>query len=247
MNVWQRFRSLHRGWQVVIVLVLLVFYPLLLILLPVVAFYGLKEKPKVHRFAGVIVALLPIVIFASMMSSDSGDTDDIRKQLDALDSQKHGTELLVEKTAKREATEPPAPPVTAPEHTLVYVASGKRYDGGSAYYALLTTPVDISTEEFKEGIRALVQSIVAERGRGISIELHDNRESLDLSYKQYGDQSLDRALTQGERDVLARHFIASFDGELDTGIYRNTLMFFPSAFRQHSVVGRYVASEEFNP
>ncbi|PIR51411.1 hypothetical protein COU78_01565 [Candidatus Peregrinibacteria bacterium CG10_big_fil_rev_8_21_14_0_10_49_24] len=136
--------------------------------------------------------------------------------------------------------------IPMPEYTIVYTIHTQRYDSGTSYYVLIPA-VDITSDVFKEEVRMLVRKIAAEKGGAVSIEFHDSRQSLDLSYKQYGDQSLGRPVTQGERDILARHFIASFDGELDTGIYRNTLMFFPSAFRQHPSVGEHVASEEFNP
>lgn len=68
MNLWTRFRSLHWGWQIVVAGALVVFYPLLLIALPVAAYYGLKQKPRAYRLAAVMVALLPVVIFAGVMS-----------------------------------------------------------------------------------------------------------------------------------------------------------------------------------
>lgn len=68
MNLWTRFRSLHWGWQIAVVGALIVFYPLLLIALPVAAYYGLKQKPRAYRLAAVMVALLPVVIFAGVMS-----------------------------------------------------------------------------------------------------------------------------------------------------------------------------------
>lgn len=68
MNLWTRFRSLHWGWQIAVVCALVVFYPLLLIALPVTAYYALKQKPRAYRLAAVMVALLPMVIFAGVMS-----------------------------------------------------------------------------------------------------------------------------------------------------------------------------------
>lgn len=109
MTLWSRFRSLHWGWQIVVVCVLIFFYPLLFILLPVAAFYALKAKPMAYRLAGVMAALVPIFIFATVTSIKDRDYDDIQRQLDELDSQKHGTELLVQRTATSGDAQPPAP------------------------------------------------------------------------------------------------------------------------------------------
>lgn len=106
MNLWTRFRSLHWEWQIAVVGALIVFYPLLLIALPVAAYYGLKGRSRAHRLAGVMAALLPIVVFAAVTSSGSEGADDIRRQLDALDSQKHGTELLVQRTETSTSANP---------------------------------------------------------------------------------------------------------------------------------------------
>lgn len=81
MNLWSRFRSLHWGWQSVIVL-----------------FF--------------------ILVFAIGTSSNQYDSDDIRRQLDEMDRQKHGTELLVQKSAPSGGTQPVASvPSTEPEKT----------------------------------------------------------------------------------------------------------------------------------
>jgi hypothetical protein len=108
MSLWSRFRSFHLGWQITIGAVLISFWPLLLIALPVFAYYGLKEKPRAYRLAGVMVALLPVVVFVGVMAGKNGNADDIRRQLDELDSQQHGTELLVQKTAPSGDARPPA-------------------------------------------------------------------------------------------------------------------------------------------
>lgn len=68
MTLWTRFRSLHWGWQIAIGAVLISFWPLLFIALPVFAYYGLRQKPRAYRLGAVVVALLPIVVFAGVMS-----------------------------------------------------------------------------------------------------------------------------------------------------------------------------------
>lgn len=109
MSLWSRFRSLHLGWQITIGAVLISFWPLLFIALPVFAYYGLKQKPRAYRLGVVVVALLPIVVFAGVMSERSNDANDIRRQLDEMDRQQHGTDLLAQKSAPSGATQSSTP------------------------------------------------------------------------------------------------------------------------------------------
>jgi hypothetical protein len=144
----------------------------------------------------------------------------------------------------------PKPKTTPKEqpykYKIVYTDFDQRYDGGINYYALLDS-TDVSNSNFEGRIRDTIKKIVSEKGKKISIEFHDNMSSLDISYKQYGDQSLGRPRTQLESDIEARHFIASYDGQMSTSLYNNTLMFFPGATNYTPKVGKYVATEEFNP
>lgn len=59
--------------------------------------------------------------------------------------------------------------------------------------------------------------------------------------------SLERPLTESENMWQGTHYIAGYGGELETGIYFNTLALFPSASSDHPKVGNYVSIEEYNP
>lgn len=72
MNLWSRFRSLHWGWQSIIVLSF-------------------------------------VLVFAIANSSNEYDSDDIQRQLDEMDRQQHGTELLVQKSSSSSETQPSSP------------------------------------------------------------------------------------------------------------------------------------------
>lgn len=134
--------------------------------------------------------------------------------------------------------------VSALDYQLVYELSDKRYDGGRDLYVLIN-PVDLSSDKFKDSVKAIIRDVVSKKGNKISIEIHDKRESLDLSYKQYGDMSLGRVRTQAESDEQEIHYIAVYSGELETGPYINSLSFFPGASKDNSVVGKYVGTLEF--
>jgi len=59
--------------------------------------------------------------------------------------------------------------------------------------------------------------------------------------------SLDRNTTKEENEFLAVHHIAAYSGDLSTGLYNNTLYFFPNTDSQNKEVGKYVSTEEYNP
>lgn len=58
--------------------------------------------------------------------------------------------------------------------------------------------------------------------------------------------SLGRATTKDENNLQAPHYIAAFDGELKTGLYPNTLSFFPSS-NDNKTIEKYEGMVEFNP
>ena len=84
-------------------------------------------------------------------------------------------------------------------------------------------------------------------GEKISIEIFDENNSLELSYKEYGDLSLGRVLNKKESNLQAIHLIAAYDGQLKNNLYPNTLNFFPSASSGTPKVGSLVNAIEYNP
>lgn len=136
--------------------------------------------------------------------------------------------------------------VDIPQYEVVQTISAHRFDGASQYYVLMDS-VDLTNDDFKADVKRIISDMATKNGGKISIEVHDSQESLDLSYKQYGDLSLKRTLTDAETSMEAEHFIAAFDGQMSTGSYMNTLSFFPGAFTTHETVGEYIETIEFNP
>lgn len=129
-------------------------------------------------------------------------------------------------------------------YQIVYTVPNLR--NGTNLYVLLD-PVDISNANFKDMIKATVRKLVKEHGQNISLEFHDQKDSLKTSYKQYGDFSLGRSRTEAETAIQARHFIALFEGQLENNSFFNTLSFFPAALKNAPDIGIYVESIEFNP
>lgn len=132
------------------------------------------------------------------------------------------------------------------KYEIVYTAINQRYDGGINYYVFID-PVDLSNNNFKNDIKNLIKKIVSDKSKKISVDICDKREVLDLVYKEYGDNSFTKPLTKDEENERAIHYIATFDGELKTGGYFNTLSFYAATFTDNPIVGKYVETIEFNP
>ena len=135
--------------------------------------------------------------------------------------------------------------ISEPNYQIVYSIE-KRYDGGISYYVLLD-PVDLNNPTFIDNVKYITNKLVSEKGKKTSIEFFDDKNALELSYKQYGDLSLGRTLTENENSWQGIHYIAGYSGELETDLYLNTLYLFPSASSDHPQVGKYVSIMEYNP
>lgn len=153
--------------------------------------------------------------------------------------------LKEEATATTNKQEASANSTSMLNYDIIYSIE-KRYDGGTSYYVLIDS-VDLNSLLFMDDVKYIVNDLVREKGEKISIELFDNRDALELAYKQYGDLSLERTLTESENLWQGRHYIAAYSGNLETGFYFNTLLMFPSASSDHAEVGKYVAITEHNP
>lgn len=200
---------------------------------------GEITRRKIDLFFG-IAALIFFVLF--------GVTTDSSKTVKTTTNNQQSEQLAEQNNKNQQQAQIIELPVKEEnnlKHQIVYELSNKRYDGGKNYYVLIDS-IDLSSDIFKADIKAVVKKIVAERGKKVSIELHDSKESLNISYKQYGDQSLGRPKTDQENRIVERHFIAAYDGELQTGIYPNSLMFFPGAFKDSPEIGKFVETIEYD-
>jgi len=133
------------------------------------------------------------------------------------------------------------------DYQIVYELSDKRYDGGKNFYVLVDK-IDLSSADFKNDIKKMVDKIVKTKGGKIGIDFVNNKETLDLIYKShYGSNTLGRILTKAEIDKVGESLVAQFSGQLETDIYLNTLSFFPGTFTDNPKVGKYVETIEYNP
>lgn len=139
------------------------------------------------------------------------------------------------------------------EYEIIYTLNHLRYDDGITYYVLINS-IDLSDDTFKDNIKKIIGKIVEEKGKKISIEIFDKRDSLENGYK---DSKFDEAMDLEEWanwftdeiiNDLAIHSIATYDGELEAGLYLNTLYFFIySDYIENTIVDKYAETIEFNP
>lgn len=151
----------------------------------------------------------------------------------------------IKTTNNTSSSSPQSAEVIKKDYDLMYSAR-TRFDGAQTYY-ILVPEQDLSNANFKKEIEKIIRDFVAEKGSKLSIEIHDNINSLEISYQQYGTKTLNRLRTAQEDKMQSRHYIASFSGELSSGIYYNTLYWFPGAFNNTPETGSYVDIIEFNP
>jgi len=130
------------------------------------------------------------------------------------------------------------------KYDILFEDKEYRFDGGISY-ELIIEPVDLSNDNFKKYVELVIDEMVNKYGTKISITIFDNKEICEKIYKlrENGGGLLDKEML----DKRALHLIATFDGELDTMFYTNTLMYFPGAFTDNPVVGKYVSTIEYNP
>lgn len=188
-----------------------------------------------HKGLTVIIAVAVLFVVIGIVNVMANGYQSVSQQLAPKST-----------TASNNSPQSPQPALVVPKYSIVHEVTTKRYDGAVVYY-LLIEPVDTNTASFKDTVKAVIKDMVAKKGNKLSLELHDSQASLDVSYKQYGDMSLGRPRNDAENKEEERHFVAAFDGELQTNLYLNQLDFFPAATEQSPVTGQYVGSEEFRP
>lgn len=132
------------------------------------------------------------------------------------------------------------------EYKIVYESSKVRFDGGRSYYVLID-PVDLKDSSFKDKIKATIKDVIEKTGTKISVDIVDDKDTMDLYYKShYVTNSLGRILNKSELDKLAIHLISSYSGEERGMQYKNQLDFFPGAFKDNVIVGKYVETINFD-
>lgn len=110
-------------------------------------------------------------------------------------------------------------------YEVVYSIKTKRFDKGINLYVLVEAN-DYSKDPMKEDIKGIINKLVKENGAKTSIDFFDDKRALEVHYQKWVTQKLNP--TQADNNLLSQHYIAGFSGDLSTGIYRNSLTYFPT-------------------
>ncbi len=197
---------------------------------------NLKRKKsrllKIGLIIGSVILLISLCCIGGLISrEDSNDKDSI------VEKESVGSDEVNDEKSE----------VKARNYEIIYELSDVRYDEGKTYYVLVDT-IDLGNDDFKEIIKSIIDDIVGKKGGKISVELFTDKEALDLVYNShYGNNTLGETLTEEEMDKTGKSYIAMFDGQLEMGMYLNTLSFFPATFVDNPEVGKYIETIEYVP
>lgn len=214
-----------------------------------------KEKTsrkKVGLFFGS-TSLLFCFLFGASIGSDPVEQSEINSQNEVVTEQKEENKIQEEAQGQEQGTTQETAVNTEPEKIAENVPKYEivqeltiRYDGGKSFYVLIDS-VSLENADFKNGIKAVVEKIVSEKGNKISVDILDDKATMDLYYRShYASNQLGRVMSVSERNQIGIHLIASYNGEFEMGTYLNGLDFFPGANEDDLKVGKYVESLEFD-
>ena len=207
-----------------------------LLLLPPLTNFWREKFPFLRNRVIKGVALFALLVVGALVSPKTDNLKPANAANAAIASTNETT------SAKTEDIEP----VASIPYEIVHEAS-IRFDKAPSYFVLIDK-VDVSNDKFIGDIKTLINKIVTEKGAKISINILDDKKALDLMYKShYGVNNLGRILNKSELKTLEKHSVASFSGELETDMYKNSLYIFPSADKNTPQVGKYVSIDEYNP
>jgi hypothetical protein len=191
---------------------------------------------------------------------DNGSLEVLNDGMGWLDSAKHTQlEMTVKiETIKVEVDEIAAFQTTGEEkstetdstnvikYNIIYTIDNARFDGGTRYY-LLIKPIDLSNDNFKDGIKGIVIRFVKKHGNKVSLNIYDKLETLKNDYKDSETFNTPQSTDPEFLKDLDLHLIAYYDGDLSTGPYLNTLWFFPTNYYENQSIEKYMEILEFNP
>ncbi|MEH6993714.1 hypothetical protein V7075_13530 [Neobacillus drentensis] len=191
------------------------------------------------------IILISVIALGVYVGSNSNEDSTLNTTSEVTNTEPNTTDTTTVPTEVSSEEAASNNQISKLNYQIIY-SIDKRYDGGTSYYVLID-PVDSNNTAFMDDVKYLINTFVKEYGRKISIEIFDDRNVLEVEYKLYGDLSLGRPLTDAENQQRAIHYIAGYSGELETGLYFNSLWLFPAADSNTPQVGKYASGMEYNP
>lgn len=218
----------------------LILFLIVLLLLPPLTEFWRNKLPFLKNRVAKIAAVIVLFFIGMAANKNTKETTTANKGENKMEQTASNSEDKIQKTEEIAEIIPTVKYETLHENV-------NRFDKAPSYFVLIDE-VNLSNDKFKEDVKNLINKIVTEKGAKISISILDNKKALDLFYKShYGVNTLGRNLNKSESAHIEKHSVASFNGELESGIYPNTLYFFPSAFKSTEKVGKFVEIIEYNP
>lgn len=207
---------------------------------------GLKV-PIIKKIRGFLVILFLSFCIYQCAFNTKNDTS----QVERVELSNGQVQFNVGSGTKSEVNEHSTPKSSKLSYKIIHEHHSIRVDGGISYFVFVSG-VDLSNDAFKARIKSTVDDITAKKGKKISIEFFNNQDVLELYYNSPYvtgkiPNSPDEDLSKKEHAKINSSLVASFDGQLSTGLYLNTLYFFPSAFDETPKIGKYVEEIEYDP
>jgi len=103
-----------------------------------------------------------------------------------------------------------------------------RYDDAPSYW-ILVNKKDYKKSDMIKEMKLIVDDMVRKHGSKIGVNIFDTKEALNLDYKFNGLMADGRLTNDKEDEILKKHYLISFEGELETMIYLNTISTYPSS------------------
>jgi len=134
-------------------------------------------------------------------------------------------------TAPAVARDSAAYKASLPKYTVAFHVNGDDYKKPSYYYLSMDFP-KLADGKFKEDVKAVTKDMLSIYGDKIVIQYSDDTDTLQSLYRE---QASPESVSSNES--YPNHLVATYTGNIDTGAYSNTLVFFPDAFTTTPQVG----------
>jgi len=183
-----------------------------------------KENPKIKKAVFFIIAIAIISVFSIIKMRNTESNINEQKEIILL---------------------------TPPKYQIKEEIF-TRFDGAKSYFILIDD-INIADKFLVDSMKAIVDDVVKEKGSKLDIEILDNQVALELLYAEIGSNSRKRPLTEKENEMITRHWIASYTGEIvyatddSTTPSTNTLSLLPNASANHKELGKYATHVEYTP
>jgi hypothetical protein len=206
------------------------------------------RREKALRTRLILFLIVTTILFISTKNNPVKTTDngEINKQQSTLINNNPPAQNTTVETTQTKVTTNMEEPTA---YKIMFTETNIREDKGNSYYLLIDPVIDTTNDwvgDFKPLIKQIIYEITQQYGGNISILFFDDIGTLHMQH-EWDTVGLDRLVTKEERENRILHFIANFDGELETNPYFNELVFFLGASPDNALVGKYVEDIEYNP